>query len=368
MNILIVTASVGSGHEKAAAAVEQGLREHFPDAAINTVDFMSSEVSPIHYFTKQCYLTMLNMVPYLYECMYNFTASPKKGGAIQAMAAAAMASTMKKLIRKYQPQMIFCTHPFPTEAVSHLSAKWRSSFKSAALITDYSVHQMWVCHNIDMYFVAHSAMVKALAAYGIDRAVDSGIPVNKKFCASFDKSELRKKLGLSENMPVLLVMGGGLGLGGMDYALDQLEKVAIKMQVLVVGGRNQELVEKVKCRSEQSHHRLVAFGYVDNVQELMMAADLLVSKPGGITLTEAMTVGLPMLLHQPIPGPESDNARYMSDHGIARWLRTDEQMSEAVQELLSSPDVLRKMKDASKRHVRLNAADKIAEIMSSLSY
>lgn len=366
MNILIVTASVGSGHEKAAAAVEQGLRDRFPDAEISIVDFMSSEVSSIHYFTKQCYLAMLNMVPYLYECMYNFTASPRKGGAIQAMTAAAMANAMKKLIRKYDPQMIFCTHPFPTEAVSHLSDKWRSRFKSAALITDYSVHQMWVCRNIDMYFVAHSAMVRALAAYGISRAMDCGIPVDKKFYVNFHKEKLRRQLGLESDLPTILMMGGGLGLGGMDQALDQLEQVTITMQVLVVGGRNHELVKKVQNRAEESRHRLVAFGYVDNVHELMAAADLLVSKPGGITLTEAMTSGIPMLLHQPIPGPESDNARYMSDHGIARWLRTDEQLSDVIQELLSAPEILKKMNQASRRHVRQNAAGKIAETMSTL--
>lgn len=366
MNILIVTASVGSGHEKAAAAVEQGFRERFPDANINTVDFMSSEVSPIHYFAKQCYLTMLNMVPNLYEFMYNFTASPRKGGAVQAMAAAAMANTMKKLIKKYQPQLMFCTHPFPTEAVSHLPAKWRSGFKSAALITDYSVHQMWVCYNIDMYFVAHSAMVRSLAAYGIANAVDSGIPVDSKFRQSMNCAELKNKLGIGNDRPVLLMMGGGLGLGGMDYAMAQLEQVDIPLEIIVVAGRNQELLTNANARAEVSKHRISVLGYADNVQELMGVSDLLISKPGGITLTEAMIVGLPMLLHQPIPGPEGDNARYMSEHNIARWLRSDEPLSEAVTELLNSPDALMKMQEASKRHARPEAASKIAQIMSSM--
>lgn len=361
MNILIVTASVGSGHEKAAAAIAQGFAEYFPDAVINTVDFMSAEVSPIHYFTKKCYLAMLNMVPSLYECMYNFTASPKKGGAIQAMAAAAMANTMKKLIRRYEPQLIFCTHPFPTEAVAHLSNKWRSRFLSAALITDYSVHQMWVCHNIDLYFVAHSDMIRALAAYGIHNATDSGIPVDKKFRKKIDKSAVKKELNLDDSAPVLLMMGGGLGLGGMEEAMSQLELVDSKLQVLVIAGRNQELLSRVQEKAKSSKHKVVVFGYTDRVRDLMEAADLLISKPGGITLTEAMTVGLPMLLHQPIPGPESDNARYMSDHGIARWLHSDEPLSEAVTELVNNPQELEKMHEAAGRHARPYAVQKMAE-------
>lgn len=363
MNILIVTASVGSGHEKAAAAIAQGFRDRLPEAELNIVDFMAGSTSMINAIMKSCYLSMLDMVPNLYEFMYNFTAGKKGGGFVQTAMAAVMARTMKGLIRQYSPDIVICTHPFPADAIAHLSERWRKQFLSAALITDYSVHQMWVCANIQMYFVAHDAMIRDLAAQGGDgnSTFATGIPVDKVFHRNYDRQALRQAVNLNDEDPVLLIMGGGLGLGGMEDAMSQLEKVKTDLQLLVVAGRNQELENRVRQQAEKSHHRVTVFGYTDKVQELMGAADLLISKPGALTLTEAMSMGLPMLLHQPIPGPETDNARFMSDHGMAHWLRTNESLAEAVEDLISTHGVLRHMSEAAKRHRRPDAVGNIVK-------
>ena len=361
MKILIVTASVGSGHEKAAKAVAQGISKFMPDSDVTMIDYMSSSTSLLNAAMKRIYLCMLRFVPYLYECIYNFTAGPKESGYLNALMAVCMSRTMKGLINRYDPEIIICTHPFPADAISHLSAKWRKRFLSALLITDYTVHPMCVCHNIDMFFVAHSAMKVSLYSQGIKEGTvfDAGIPVDMNFYDTVDREKIRQEYGLSMDKPVLLMMGGGLGLGGMEEAMQQLELVQSPLQVVVVAGRNQELFDRVKTKAETSRHYIVVLGFTDKIRDLMGAADILISKPGGMTLSEAMTMKLPMLLNQPIPGPETDNARYMSDHGIARWLRTDEPLSKAIEELIAEPETLENMRMAAERHRRLMAVEKI---------
>ena len=148
-SFLLVTASIGSGHEKAASAIAEGIQAYFPDARIDTVDFMRWDTSFINAFMKSCYLKMLALVPNLYEFMYRFTDGNRKGGFIQLLMAQAMSRSIKSLVRKYRPDVIICTHPFPAEAVSHLGDSWRQQFVSVAVITDYSVHRMWICPNMD---------------------------------------------------------------------------------------------------------------------------------------------------------------------------------------------------------------------------
>ena len=179
------------------------------------------------------------------------------------------------------------------------------------------------------------------------------------FYDTVDREKIRQEYGLSMDKPVLLMMGGGLGLGGMEEAMQQLELVQSPLQVVVVAGRNQELFDRVKTKAETSRHYIVVLGFTDKIRDLMGAADILISKPGGMTLSEAMTMKLPMLLNQPIPGPETDNARYMSDHGIARWLRTDEPLSKAIEELIAEPETVENMRMAAERHRRLMAVEKI---------
>ena len=195
---LIITASVGSGHEKAAGAIAEGVRKSFPHARLDIVDFMSWHTSAVNALMKGCYLKMLAMVPNLYEFMYQFTAGKRKGGFIQLLMAYAMSISIKNLLRRYEPDVIICTHPFPAEAVSHLSERWRRRFLSAAVITDYSVHQMWICPHMDLYFVGCDFMEKQLIADGINQSTIhvTGIPVAQCFQHELDKAQCRQKLNL----------------------------------------------------------------------------------------------------------------------------------------------------------------------------
>lgn len=362
---LLLTASVGSGHEKAAGAIAEGIKKSFPLAKLDIVDFMSWHTSFINAFMKSCYLKMLSLVPNLYEFMYQFTDGKRKGGCIQLLMAYAMSISIKSLIRKHEPDVIICTHPFPAEAVSHLGEKWRKNFLSAAVITDYSVHQMWICPHMDLYFVGCDFMQKQLIADGIAKNIIhvTGIPVAERFQKEHDKKLCRQKLDLALDKPVILLMGGGLGLGRIGMALEQLETIDEPLQLIVVAGRNRELLHKAEAVSKQSHHEIFVYGYTDKVHELMGAADLLLTKPGALTLTEALSLGLPMLLHEPIPGPETDNARYMSGCGSAIWLHAGDNLAYILRHLLADKDKLADMERAARRNRKPEAVSKIIEVI-----
>ena len=351
---LIVTASIGSGHEKAASAIAEGIRSEHPEARIDMVDFMRWDTSVVNALMKFFYLKMLALVPNLYEFMYQFTAGKRKGGFIQVLMAYAMARSIKQLIRQYDPQVIICTHPFPAEAVSHLSGRWHDRFIAGAAITDYSVHQMWICHNLDFYFVACASMKRQLIAAGIKAEIIhvTGIPVAAVFHQPYEKAFHRRKHGLRDDLPVVLMMGGGLGLGSMDNALEQLEKIPATWQLLVVAGKNVELKQQAEARMAVSHHHVTVYGYTEEIQSLMAAADVLVTKPGALTLTEAVSMHLPMVLHEPIPGPETDNARYMSGCGAAVWMHAGDNLAHVLRELLEDRQLLEAMAGAAKANAR----------------
>lgn len=362
---LIITASVGSGHEKAAGAIAEGIRKSFPHARLDIVDFMSWHTSAVNALMKGCYLKMLAMVPNLYEFMYQFTAGKRKGGFIQLLMAYAMSISIKNLLRRYEPDVIICTHPFPAEAVSHLSERWRRRFLSAAVITDYSVHQMWICPHMDLYFVGCDFMEKQLMADGINQSTIhvTGIPVAQCFQHELDKAQCRQKLNLAQEEPVVLMMGGGLGLGRIGLALEQLETIGESLQLVVVAGRNKELLRRAEDARQHSHHKITVYGYTDKIHQLMGAADVLLTKPGALTLTEAMSLGLPMLLHEPIPGPETDNARYMSGCGVAIWLHAGDNVAYILRQLLGDREKLAAMGEAARIARKPEAVKEIVEVI-----
>ena len=365
-SFLLVTASIGSGHIKAASSVAEALKIKYPDASVNMVDFTAVGVSVVNAFMKWSYLTMLRFVPNLYELMYRFTGNRTCGGLIQAFLDFIMARDMRKLVRKYRPDAVICTHPFPSGAASQLKLYVKGTdedFLSDVVITDYSVHQMWVYKRVDQYFVARKDMCRELMEHGLPESslYPVGIPVGRQFVQLESREKLFQELKLDSSKPVLLIMGGGLGLGGMDVALGALEDLKQDVQIIVVAGKNQRLMAQVQAAIPKSHHDIRVYGYTDMVHKLMMVSSLLISKPGALTITEAMSCGLPILLHEPIPGPETDNAEYFAQCGTAAWIRSDEELGAKVKELLEHPEALEAMRRAAMQWRRPEAAEKIAD-------
>ncbi|MBP5199765.1 MAG: glycosyltransferase [Schwartzia sp.] len=365
-HFLIIAASIGSGHIKAAEAVGDALKTKYPDAQIHTEDFTMWRVSWATAFMKACYLFMLRFIPNLYELMYRFTGGRSGGLSVQSLISAFTARDIAALVKKYRPEAIICTHPFPAGAASWRKRRRPDEFLFATVITDYSVHQMWIYPNVDCYFVARDEMKTDLIAAGLppERVFVTGIPVSAKFHHREERGAILESLGLSADRTTALLMGGGLGIGGLDAALRALENVTVPLQILVVAGKNKELRLRVEKLAEVSMHKILVWGYSPRVHEFMASADFIITKPGALTISEALAAELPMILHDPIPGPETENAVHIARKGAAVWANTEEKLVDAIEQLLSSEESLDAMRARAHELKKPYAARDIAEHFS----
>lgn len=362
-SFLIIAASIGSGHIKAAEAIAEALKNKYPDSRIEIVDFTEWHISGATAFMKKAYLAMLRVVPNLYEVMYKFTGGRAGGISVQNLISAVTRRNVEALVKKFKPDAVICTHPFPAGATAWYKETRKTNFLFGVMITDYSVHQMWIYQGVDCYFVARESMKNDLIAAGLfaEQIHVTGIPIAGKFLRLEPKYLILKRFSLTDTMPVILMMGGGLGLGGVEMALEKLERVEKRLQILVIAGKNEELKQSVDEKVSISHHKIFSWGYCSEVAELMSVADLLITKPGALTITEALVSELPMLLHDPIPGPETDNAVYAARRGAAVWVRSEARLAAVVNELLTEPARLFTMKEMARSFKRPNAAHDIAE-------
>ena len=357
MKILILSASIGSGHTKAA----QALKKILGDSA-QVVDFMAKEISLLNWLTKKFYLAALKFIPDLYDRIYKFADGKKVGVSTRFLSSALMYLPFARLLNKFRPDVVICTHPFPEAAASlwkFLHAKSEKNFLLAAVLTDYSLHEIWIFGEVDAYFVATEEMKLELAAHcrAGQKIFATGIPIDEKF-------SFAKKFSDSPRTKIL-IMGGGLGLGSIEETLLELDKIKSPLKISVVAGQNENLSARLKKLREKISHEVEVLGYVSDVDKLMAAADLLITKPGALTITEAFAAGLPLILHAPIPGPEFKNAIYAVNHGAAISVG-DKKISEVVEELLQKPARLAEMKICAEKISKPFAAREIIERLKKL--
>lgn len=348
--ILLVSASIGDGHTQAALAIKTAI-EHQKPATVQVVDFMAGENSYLNTLVKEAYLKLIDIFPDMYDLLYRFSQMPLPGGKVQSLMAISMKRSMLKLINAYRPDAVICTHPFPCGAAAYLKRTHQINLPLIGVITDFAIHRFWHYDETDLYFVATPELKQQLAAQGISmpRIHASGIPVSPKFSYRPEQAELallRLALGFSNNSPVLLIMGGGLGLGDLEQAVLALDTLSLPFNLVVVAGRNATLRRSLLAKTHVFAHPLKVIGYTRHIPELMSVADLLITKPGALTISEALSMRLPQLLYQAIPGQEEENAVYLTRNGAAVWARSNQSLAATVNELLTNPerlDYMRKM-------------------------
>ena len=362
---LIVTASIGSGHQKAAEAIEAAIRQEYPAARVAVVDFTERHTAWVTWFMKAVYMKMLRFVPNLYQLIYRFTGHRQGASPVQRLIASLTKRSMKTLVERYKADAVICTHPFPEGAASCLKMSGEAEFFFAVVLTDYSVHRMWFYPGVDAFFVATERMRRSLVQEGspAENVHATGIPILPPAPGRLDREAALAELGLQPDLPVILLMGGGLGLGDVASSLEKLEELSDTLQILVVAGRNERLLAWTQKHAARSHHTVKAWGYTEKVAELMTVSTLLVSKPGALTISEAWAMGLPLILHEAIPGPELENAMIASERGTAVWLGKGENLAALVEGLLKDEKRLAAMREAALQASRPEAARDIARLI-----
>lgn len=346
--ILIVSASIGNGHMQAASALYEELRKKTA-CSVEVVDFL--KVGQFRYpklnrlqievmnLMKTSYYEILKVAPNLYKELYKITENQQTRKMLDFINAANQ-KTMASLITRYRPHVVVCTHPFPLGAACALRSKKRLSYTLSGVITDFAVHPWWIASGVDHYFVANEGMTKELVEHGISpgAVTVSGIPVGNLFTPS-DRIAINK-------VPKLLVMGGGLGFGRMEKTLQKMEKLPCAVEVTVVTGKNEELQQQLMLLTKTLRNKVTVLPFSPHIASMMKEADLLISKPGGLTCSEALAVNLPMILLNSLPGQEEENANYLHNQGSALWIREGGDMiSKIVDIVFDRPEILRRMQE-----------------------
>lgn len=338
--LFILTASIGTGHSQAARAIAEAVKRLHPEDSVSVLDFVSSNMFSIDHIIKDTYLKMIDVFPELYDHLYSDSQSSKFGQLSQKMLSLTFKRRMKSLIETLKPDAMIFTHPFPAGAADLLKQDQDISFPMLGVITDFDIHQLWVDHYLDGYCVATPDLKTLLESYHIPPEIIhvTGIPVRRAF---YEKAAEGKPF----EKGTVLVMGGGLGLGNVIDNITRMDEVKEISKFIVITGKNINLYEKVAMLSEKLHHPVELHSYTNKVAEIMARSELLVTKPGALTCTEALVMHLPMVLVNTLPGQERANAMHMKNQGCAEWVKRDE-LPSTVKHILTNPDLRLRMSKA----------------------
>lgn len=365
--ILLVSASIGSGHTQAAEAIKASLENH-EIAVTEVIDFMAGKKSYLNPLLKETYLKMIDIFPDIYDLMYRLSQTPLSGSKVQNLLSMTLKRTMLQLVHEHRPDAIICTHPFPCGAAAYLKRTHQISIPLIGVITDFAIHRFWCYNETDLYFVASSELKLELARQGIipERIHATGIPVSSKFNhlpLSAEQADVRQTLGFENNHPVALIMGGGLGLGDLEQVVLAIDALCLPFNLVVVAGRNATLRRNLSAKAQSLVHPVKVLGYTNHVPELMAAANLLITKPGALTISEALSIHLPMVLCHAIPGQEEENAACLTSKGAALWAQNNHTLAGIVSDLFMNPDKLRSMQEKAAQLARPTAAQDITNII-----
>lgn len=353
--VLIVTASIGSGHTRAAEAVRTELHA-LGVTKTTVVDFLDNQ-DRLSQLIKEAYFRMLAAVPHAYELIYQWSQEQRAGANFVDLTALLMKRKMQELLVEHRPDLVIFTHPFPCCAAAYLRRTRQTDCPLVAVLTDFAVHRLWVHRELDAYFVANEEMKTALVSLGIAEAniTVSGIPIDRRFSGRLADPGAGKAS--------LLVMGGGTGYGPLEQVIAGLEEIDRELEINVVAGNNDGLRQQLQEASRHSRHRINILGFSRRIDELMANATLLITKPGALSCSEALAIGLPLLLIKPIPGQEEENAAYLVRQGTAVRIDDLRQLGRTVNELLAKPEKLAALHKNALAAGRRSAAADIASIL-----
>jgi processive 1,2-diacylglycerol beta-glucosyltransferase len=363
--IAILSASVGSGHVRAGQAIESALGELLPDATIAHVDALDLTNGAFRRAYGAGYFRVVEHAPRFVGWMYDFLDHPNDRGATthaRQLFERLNFTRLSRLLTEHPWDLAICTHFLPAALLARLRRRELVQFPHAVVITDFDVHGMWITRPCERFFVATDEAKANLAALQVeerDIAV-TGIPIDPRFNSSLDRGEAIARSELAAEGPIVLQLAGGFGIGSIERIHRSICQIERPLQIVVVTGRNSAAAEALASVDHHPRHRRKILGYSTRMHELLRAADVVVSKPGGLTTAESLASGCPMVIAEPIPGQEDRNADFLLENGCAIKVNNLSSLSYKLSWLLEDPARLARMRAAAMRCARPRAAHDVA--------
>lgn len=369
--VIIFYASYGGGHLSAARSIKENMEANYEDIDVKLIDCMEYVNKTVNKITTKAYSEMAKKAPKTWGRVYW---KSQKGPLAQISTTSNKILSIKlyKLLKDFEPNLIVSTHPFGSQMCAYLKKHGKLTAKIATVMTDYAPHDQWLVFNkyVDYYFVSHDGMKKELHEKGIpnEKIFATGIPLSNKFLLKYDKPTILKSFCLSPDKKTVLFFGGGeFGLGKTQTfkIFKSFVECPENIQIVAISGKNQKMKEAFEnlVESLNKTDSVKILEYTNQVPELMSISDLVVTKPGGLTTTESLASGLPIVVINPIPGQEEENASYLEKNKVAIWLKKDDNVEVILKDLFSNPEKMQEMKIRARLLAKKNSTKDICKIL-----
>ena len=368
LRILVFSAAFGNGHLRAAEAVIEGIRIKEPLAIVTHLDFGDFLSKRFNSVVKKLYFELVKHSPKLWGKFYYQTSKLQPNSRIQRFLNQLGRTDFLQYIQEFEPDLIVCTYPTISSILAQLRLEHILQVPVITVITDYTVHSHWVHPGVDRYIVACEDVKEMLVTGGIlaSKIDVTGIPVSPKFEETIDPKPIISELGLKPDLLTFLVMGAHGSLESTKKICMKLANSLVPVQLIIVCGNNRKLYRSLQDVIASARNPLARLRFVDNLEDLMSVSDLIITKAGGLTVTEALTRHLPLVIFKPIPGQEEENAHFLQRIGAGNVADTEEKLAELLEFFLSSPKEIVKMREKAATALPGHSAERAVEKMLEL--
>jgi processive 1,2-diacylglycerol beta-glucosyltransferase len=364
--VLVLSASVGAGHLRAAQAVELALRQLDPDAVVKNVDVLELTNAAFRRVYGKAYLDLVNKAPhvlgYFYELLDRPASTRATSDRLRLIAEKLNLRPFLKFLKSEPWDVIVNTHFLPAELVASLRKQGQLSTPHFTVTTDFETHRLWVNQPCDHYFSATSEGAAYLEHWGVPASDISatGIPIHPVFSQPKERAGCLERQGLAGDRPIVLQISGGFGVGPIEKIFRGILEIQVPIEIVVVTGRNETAKQQLEQLDLPARHRSKILGFTDQIDELMAVADLVVSKPGGLTTSEILARGAAMAVVNPIPGQESRNSDFLLENGAAVKINNLATLKHKLTPLLAEPGKLERLKANARQIGKPQAAFDVA--------
>ncbi|MFA5881922.1 MAG: glycosyltransferase [Eubacteriales bacterium] len=343
-SVLFFSVSIGAGHDLAAQAVAQEIIHRYEHCQTKIVDTFRYINPVLNRVIVGSYMESLKFNPKIWGYLYKQAEQGDKFVDLSSIISKIGSTKTENLINELDPQVVVCTHAFPTGILSAMKAKGKLKVPLVVILTDYTVHPFWIHEHVDKYVLPCAELKYEIMEYGVpeEKIMPTGIPLRRQFIDRLNKAEARHNLGLDDKTTVL-AMGGGLGLGEIENIIKTLGNADMDLQIVTVTGKNDRLRTKLQLASMKN--KVKVFGFIDNISEVMAASDFIVTKPGGLTTAEVLAEGLPMIIVDPLPGQEDRNSEFLLNNGVAVKVRSIRHLIPQIKYLVTNETRLKQIRE-----------------------
>ena len=364
--IVILSVSAGSGHVRAAQALQAAANSWYPDVEVVHIDLMELVPKLFRTIYTETYVKIIEQHPALWGYLYDKTDGDKIDSSLSRLRRAIENLNTRKLknaLNDIAPDHVICTHFLPAQLLSRRIRKGKFDKPVWVQVTDFDVHALWIHKGMSGYFAAHDELAWRISQRGIpaENILVTGIPIMPVFTGLLSRTECSQEFGLDPTRKTLLLMAGGSGLGNSVKLAERLLAMDGDFQIVAIAGNNDKQLKKLNSLAERYPTRLFPLGFINTIERVMAASDLVITKPGGLTTSECLAMGLPMIIVSPIPGQEERNSDFLLEHGVALKACDTNALAWRVDLLLNEPERLTMMREEARLISRPDSARKVLD-------